>query len=109
MGAAEMLRYGSFFLLTSCSHPSAREPALSKESTFSENVNTPSESVHRSHLCTYFRTAILPINVNNITLTGWKTAIDQHGTSTETIFLLARLYANAQQLRCAESLSTPSP
>ncbi len=72
-----------FFLLTSCSHPSAREPALSKESTFSENVNNPSKSVHSSHLCTYFRAA----NVNKTASNVWKLALDQHGASTETIFL----------------------
>ena len=75
-----------FFLLTSCSHPSAREPALSKESTFPENVNTLSKSVHRSHLCTYFRTTILPKNVNNFTSTGRITVLDQHGTFTEIQF-----------------------
>ena len=76
-----------FFLLTSCSHPSAREPALSKESTFSENVNTPSESVRRSHLCTYFRAANVHKNVNKTSLTEPEATLDQHGASTETIFL----------------------
>lgn len=84
-----MLRYGSFFfLLTSCSHPSAREPALSKESTFSENVNTPSESVHRSHLCTYFRATNVHKNVNKTSSSEWKLALDQHGTFTELSFFL---------------------
>ena len=82
-----MLRYGTFFLLTSCSHPSAREPALSKESTFSENVNNPSKSVHSSHLCTYFRAANVNKNVNKTASNVWKLALDQHGASTETIFL----------------------
>ena len=43
-----------FFLLTSCSHLPAYEPALSKESIESNHVNTPSKSSLCSHFCTYF-------------------------------------------------------
>ena len=43
-----------FFLLTSCSHLTADEPALSKESIESNHVNTPTKSSLRSHFCTYF-------------------------------------------------------
>ena len=79
---------GSFFLLTSCSHSGACEPALSKESALSENVNTRSKSTDCSHLCSYFRAPNLTKNVNKTSSTEWKTALDQHKSPSDALFLL---------------------
>ncbi len=43
-----------FFLLTSCSHLTADEPALSKESIESNHVNTPTKSSPCSHFVPIF-------------------------------------------------------
>ena len=51
-----------FFLLTSCSHLPAYEPALSKESIEPNHVNAPSKSSLRSHSCTYFLEPFLQKN-----------------------------------------------
>ena len=79
---------GFFFLLTSCSHPGAYKPALSKESALSEHVNTRSKSTGCSHVCSYFRAANLHKNVNKTSSTEWKTALDQHKTPSDALFLL---------------------
>ena len=77
-----------FFLLTSCSHLPAYEPALSKESIESNHVNTPSKSGLRSHFCTYFLGLILQKNRYKFSRIRPKRAADQHfihifGQSTE--------------------------
>ena len=78
---------GSFFSVNILFTSECPRTRAIKGSTFSENVNTPSKSVHCSHFCTYFRAVILPKNVNKTSSNELKLALDQHGTSTKTIFL----------------------
>ena len=67
-----------FFLLTSCSHLPAYEPALSKESIESNHVNTPLKSSLRSHSCTYFLGLYLQKTRYKFSQNRPKTAMDQH-------------------------------
>ena len=67
-----------FFLLTSCSHLPAYEPALSKESIESNHVNTPSKSSLRSHFCTYFLELFLQKNRYKFSQNCSKRVTDQH-------------------------------
>lgn len=68
-------------MLTFCSHPRARKPALSKESALSENVNMYSEPANCSHLCSYSRPENAPNNVNKTLPTDAMNALDHHPCS----------------------------
>ena len=67
-----------FFLLTSCSHLLAHEPALSKESIESNHVNIPLKLSLRSHFYTYFLRLFLQKNRYKFSRKRPKRAVDQH-------------------------------